>query len=134
MQTIRSILSIAASEKMHLSQFDVSTAFFYGDLEEVIYMQQPEGYDDCSGKVCLLKKSLYGLKQASRCWNKHFGNYLLKLGFEVSHADPCMFIRSTGNSKLIIVLYVDDGLVAANKPEDLIIFISELKAEFKITS
>ena len=69
-----------------------------------------------------------------RCWNKRFENYLLKFGFEESHADPCMFIQSTGNSKLIIVLYVDNGLVAANKTEDLSIFISELKAEFKITS
>ena len=106
MQAIRSILSIGASDKMHLSQFDISTAFLYGDLEEVIYMQQPEGYDDCSGRVCLLKESRYGLKQALRCWNKRFGNYLLKLGFEVSHADPCMFIRSTGNSKLISYMWM----------------------------
>ena len=56
-QTIRSILSIAASVKMFLSQFNVSTAFLYGDLDEVIYMKQPEGYDDCSVTVCL-KKSL----------------------------------------------------------------------------
>ena len=67
MPTIRSILSITASEQMHLAQFDVSTAFLYGELEEVIYMQQPEGYDDGTDQVCQLQKSLYGLKQAPGC-------------------------------------------------------------------
>lgn len=133
-QTIRSILGIAAIEQMHLAQFDVSTAFLYGELEEVIYMKQPEGFDDGSGRVCLLKKSLYGLKQAPRCWHKRFGNFLLKLGFTVSEADPCLFIRDKGNSKLILVLYVDDGLLAAKDLSDLSRFIEELKAEFKITT
>ena len=62
--TIRSLLSIAASEKMYLKQFDVSPAFLYGELDETVYMQPPEGYHDGSRKVCKLKRSLYGLKQA----------------------------------------------------------------------
>ena len=105
----RYVLSIAANEKMHLAQFDVSTAFLYGELEEIIYIKQPEGYDDGSGRVCELKKSLYGLKQAPRCWNKRFGSFLTKLGFKVSEADPCLYIRDRDGKKLILVVYEDDG-------------------------
>lgn len=134
MATIRSILSIAASEQMHLAQFDVSTAFLYGELEEVIYMQQPEGYKNGTDQVCQLQKSLYGLKQASRCWFKRFGKYLISLGFKVSDADPCLFMRKENDKSIIMALYVDDGLVAATDPQDLKIFLQDLSKEFKITS
>lgn len=132
--TVRALLSVAANESMHLKQFDVSTAFLYGELEEDIYMTQPEGFSDGTDRVCKLKRSLYGLKQAPRCWNKRFGNFLEKRGFQASIADPCMYFRIRNGKKLILVLYVDDGLIAAKDPDDLDAFISELKSEFKITS
>jgi hypothetical protein len=86
--TIRTLLSVAASEKMHLMQFDVSTAFMYGNLQEEIYMKQPEGFSDGTAKVCKLNKSLYGLKQAPRRWNTRPRTFLKKLGFKQS----CMLI------------------------------------------
>ena len=128
------IIQTEAYIKMQLMQFDVSTAFLYGNLEKKIYIKQPEGYDDGSDKVCELKKSLYGLKQAPRCWNKRFGNFLVKLNFKASQADPCLFIRESNNKKLILALYVDDGLIAATDTNDLKTFIEELKSEFKIVS
>lgn len=134
MGTIRSFLSIAASEQLHLTQFDVSTAFLYGELEESIYMKQPEGYEDDTERVCKLKRSLYGLKQAPRCWNKRFGSFLISLGFRPSEADPCLFLREKRGKKLMLVLYVDDGLVAGSDPIDIEDFIGELKSEFKIVS
>ena len=134
MGTIRSVLSIVASEQMHLTQFDVSTAFLYGKLEETIYMQQPTGYSDGTDKVCLLRKSLYGLKQAPRCWFECFGRFLLKQGFRASDADPCLYFRERNGKKLILVLYVDDGLVGATDPCELDAFLEELRTEFKITS
>ena len=72
--TIQSVLSIVAAEGLHLEQLDVKTAFLHGDLEEEIYMQQPDGFS-MKGKenlVCKLKKSLYGLKQAPRQWYMKF--------------------------------------------------------------
>ena len=131
--TIRSVFSIAASERMYLKQFDVSTAFLYGELSETVYMQQPEGYSNESPKVCKLKKSLYGLKQAPRCWNKRIDTFLMKQGFKVSAADPCLYIRIKGGKKLLLALYVDDGLLAATDMQDLISFISQMEAEFEIT-
>lgn len=74
--SIRAILAICAARKMTLLQFDVKTAFLYGELTENVYMKQPVGYNDGSGKVCKLLKSLYGLKQASRCWNSKFTAFI----------------------------------------------------------
>ena len=119
---------------MHLMQFDVSTAFLYGDLDETIYMSQPEGYNDGTNNVCRLKKSLYGLKQAPRCWHKCFGKFMLDLGFKISEADQCLFIRQEEGKKLLVALYVDDGLIAATHEEDSRIFLDQLKTRFKITS
>lgn len=132
--TIRAILSIAAEERMHLTQFDVSTAFLYGDLEETIYIQQPEGFEDGTERVCRLKRSLYGLKQSPRCWNKCFGQFLTGLGFKASESDPCLYIRENKGRKLLIVLYVDDGLIAATDLQDSKLFIEQLKAKFKIST
>lgn len=132
--TIRTLLSVAASDKMHLMQFDVSTAFLYGDLQEEIYMKQPEGFSDGTAKVCKLKKSLYGLKQAPRCWNTRLGTFLKKLGFKQSDADPCLFILEKGIKKLLLALYVDDGIVAATDESELSAFAENLKSEFKIVT
>lgn len=134
MSTIRTLLSVAADQGMELTQIDVSTAFLYGDLKETIYMQQPEGHEDKSGRVCRLKKSLYGLKQASRCFYEKITKLLLRLGFKQSEADPCLFVRQKGKKKMMFLLYVDDGLIASEDEQELRTFIIELKREFKITS
>ena len=70
-ESIRTVIAVAAQNGLTLHQMDVKTAFLNGELEEDIYMQQPEGFVE-RGKenlVCKLKRSLYGLKQAARCWN-----------------------------------------------------------------
>lgn len=131
--TIRALLSIAANENLNLAQFDVKTAFLNGVIDEEIYMQQPEGLDDGTNRVCKLQKSLYRLKQSPRCWNKRFKDVLLSFSLSESTADPCLFYRIIGEDKLIVVLYVDDGLVAATKKSDIDVFLSELKTEFKMT-
>ena len=132
--TIRMMISVAVSEGLKLSHFDVKTAFLYGELEDEMYMHQPEGYDDGPGKECKLTKSLYGLKQASRCWNKKFTSFLEKHGLQPSDADPCLFIGTLNDSKLMLVLYVDDGLVACENSSFLNRFMTELSADFQITT
>lgn len=134
MTTIRSILSIAANEGLTLSQFDVVTAFLNGLLDEDIYMSQPEGFSDGTNKVCKLKRSLYGLKQSPRCWNKCIVDYLKTIEFKQCVTDPCLFIRNRRGNKIILALYVDDGLIASTNQKDAVELMAELKQKFKITT
>lgn len=128
--SIRAILSIVATRKMTIRQFDVKTAFLYGDLEEQVYMRQPEGFDDKSGKVCKLMKSLYGLKQSSRCWNKKFTKFIKENQLIQSVADPCVF--TSEDKTLILALYVDDGLIAATSEDKIRDVISQLSKYFEM--
>jgi transposase InsO family protein len=130
--TIRSVIAVAANEGMELLQFDVSTAFLYGELQEEIYMAQPEGYNDGTTKVCKLLRSLYGLKQAPRCWNRRIGEFLKSQGFNPSEADPCLFIKITATGKIILAIYVDDGLIAFKNKQEVNEFITMLQKEFKV--
>lgn len=83
---------MAANEKLELAQLDVETAFLNGVIEEELYIQQSEGYEDGSTRVCKLRKNLYGLKQAPRCWNKRFKDILTSFGLQESIAD--LFVSS----------------------------------------
>ena len=132
--TIRTILSIAASEKLQLAQFDVKTAFLYGELEKKVYMQKPEGYENGLDQVCKLKKSLYGLKQAPRCWNKKLRELIIRHGLKQSTADPCLLIKTSKDGKLLVVLYVDDGLIAGTDKKLISDFLEDWKGNFKITT
>lgn len=113
--SIRVILTMDANKNLILKQFDI-TAFLHGEIKEEIYTEQPKGFEDGTGRVCKVQKSLYGLKQSSRCCNKRFTQFLLKYGF-VTKADPCIF-KSSKDKILILAIHIDDGLVAAEN-EDL---------------
>lgn len=85
--SIRTILALAAQKGMCIKQFDVKTAFLNGELNENVYMKQPIGFDDGSERICKLQKSLYGLKQSSRCWNRKFTEFIKLFGFIESKYD-----------------------------------------------
>ena len=94
---------------------DVKTAFLHGDLEEVIYMAQPEGFVKTRKEnlVCRLKKSLYGLKQSPRQWYKRFDSYMLKINFRRCLKDCCVYYHVFEDGMIILLLlYVDDMLIA----------------------
>lgn len=115
--SIRMILSLVAHNNLKLKQMDVQTAFLHGALEEIIYMQQPEGYiaGGDGDKVCLLKKSLYGLKQSPRQWYKRFDDYILSCGFSRCNYDSCVYFKRAMNVvQVYLLLYVDDILIARN--------------------
>ena len=92
----------------------MKTAFLHGDLEEEVYVVQPEGFE-VKGKehmVCRLKKSLYGLKQAPRQWYKKFDSFMVGQGYTQTNADHCVYVKKFPNGKfLILLLYVDDMLI-----------------------
>lgn len=133
-ESVRAVLAIAAKHDVELAQFDVKTAFLNSPLEEEIYMQQPEGYDDGSSRVCRLKKGIYGLKQAPRNWNNKFKECITSYGLQQSESDPCIFVKNANTDDWIIMsLYVDDGLIACKRKETVDIFVSLLMSEFEAT-
>jgi hypothetical protein len=117
--SIRFMLSVAAAFDFEVEQMDVKTTFLHGDLEEEIYMKQPEGFFVKGKKelVCKLKKSLYGLKQSPRMWYKKFDTYMLGLGFTRSKEDHCVYFKLIGDHLIYLVLYVDDMLLIGNNKE-----------------
>ena len=111
--SIRLLIAIAAIHNLMIHQMDVKTAFLNGDLEEEIYMDQPEGFTMPGNehKVCKLLKSLYGLKQAPRQWHEKFDQCLLSNGFKTNESDKCIYYKTFDDAHVIICLYVDDLLI-----------------------
>lgn len=126
MNTIRILFGVANQNRMEVLQFDVKTAFLHGDLDENLYMEPPEGYSFPEGKVCKLLKSLYGLKQAPRQWNLKFNRFLKDFHLQQSKVDRCLYFNT--DRSIILVIYVDDGLVAAkdkSRIDNLIKYLQE---------
>ena len=128
MPSIRVALGLAACLNLEIEQLDVKTAFLHGDLDEEIYMEQPEGFK-VRGKeqlVCKLKKSLYGLKQAPRQWYRKFDSFMVSRGYSRTSSDHCVFVKRYSNDDFIILLlYVDDMLIIGHDTSK----IAELKGE-----
>ncbi|GJT33875.1 putative RNA-directed DNA polymerase [Tanacetum coccineum] len=97
-------------------QMDVKTAFLNGYLDEDIYMVQPEGFIDPKHprKVCKLQRSIYGLKQASRSWNKRFDEKIKRFGFTQNLDEPCVYQKASGRNVTFLILYVDDIIIMGN--------------------
>ena len=87
-------------------------AFFYGDLEEEIYMRQPKGYEQIGKKdhLARLKKGLYGLKQGGWQWNKKLHAAMTKFGYMWVSVDHCIYIQTMKNGTSIVAIHVDDIL------------------------
>ena len=131
--SIRILLALVASMDMELEQLDVKTAFLHGDLEEVIYMEQPEGFrqPETEKLVCKLKKSLYGLKQSLRQWYKRFDSFMLRIGFTRCEYDCCVYTKRLDDGSFIyLLLYVDDMLIAARSMTEVNRLKKLLKKEF----
>jgi hypothetical protein len=106
--------ALVAHFDLELHQIGAKTAFLNGDLHENVYMTQPEGFV-VEGKEqmgCKLKKSIYGLTQESRQYYLKFDEVIKKLGFVKNVVDNCIYIKIKGSSFIILVLYLDDILLA----------------------
>ena len=133
--SIRVLLALVAMYDLELEQLDVKTAFLHGELEEQIYMEQPHGFevDGKEDHVCLLKKSLYGLKQSSRQWYKRFDSFMLGHGYTRSMYDSCVYFRKlTDGSFVYLLLYVDDMLIATKNLSEIHTLKMQLSSEFEM--
>ena len=133
--SIRVLLAFVALFDLELEQLDVKTAFLHGELEEEIYMDQPEGFV-VPGKehlVCRLKKSLYGLKQAPRQWYKRFDSFMLGQGYSRSQYDDCIYFQQFPDGTFIyLLLYVDDMLIASRDKSSIRKLKAQLNSEFEM--
>lgn len=136
-ESLKGFFSVVGYEDWEGIQLDVVAAFLYGLLDEVIFMNQPEGFEDTSHPdyVWRLNKSLYGLKQSARQWHLRFTNHLRTLGVTCCSADPSVYIYCKDGVPLAAVLvHVDDTILAAKTPELLNTLNTQLQSEFKMSS
>lgn len=124
------LLALAVKNGFRCYQLDAITAYLHGEIEEEIFMMQPEGYDDKSGRVCKLQKANYGLKQAGRLWNMKLNAALKEFGLERSKLDPCLYFNH--EMFLIIAIYVDDFLIFYKESKQLEKLKSFLNTNFRM--
>lgn len=131
--TIRFLMAFAVKNDLKIHQMDAVTAFLQGELnDEVIYMEQPQGFKQNENLVCKLNKALYGLKQSSRVWNLKLDDAMKKYGFKQSDYDPCMYYIMKENNILIVTIYVDDFLIFFNNEQMLKDLKQFLTSNFKM--
>ena len=135
-RTVKVLLALAATVDLEIHQMDVKTAFLNGELEEEIYMEIPKWYYDWKasgspemGTVLQLQKSLHGLKQAPRVWNKSLESFLRSLGFKRSETDHSLYLRHDAN----IAVYVDDMSLFAERIETIQQLKQQLKSKYEMT-
>jgi len=128
-ESLHMAFGIAAINGWDMRQMDVKTAYLNGYLEEEIYMLQPAGFDDGTGRICHLKRSLYGLKQAGNIWNKVWNKAIEELGYEKLKSDYCCFIQCKGEDFSILLVWVDNLINFSNDTDRV---EQELKTKFEI--
>lgn len=129
--TLRILFAVAVQNGWNFIKFDVKTAFLYGELKEEIYTKLLEGYEKEKNKICKLKKTLYGLKQASDCWNTKFTETLKKHGFKQLDTEKCVFKREDNSA--ILAIHVDNGILFGKNKQELENLVRKLENYFDIT-
>jgi hypothetical protein len=132
LDSVRLLLALAAQEGWIVHHMDVKSAFLNGELKEEVYVVQPPGYvkEGQEHKVYKLHKALYGLRQAPRAWNIKLDGTLKKLGFNQNPLEHGLYARSSGDTRLLVGVYVDDLIVMGNCNKEISSFKQERKTEF----
>jgi len=126
---VRTLLALAAARNWHLKQLDVNNAFLHGDLNEEVYMELPPRLQPIgNNQVCRLHKSLYGLKQVSRQWYE----FLLLHGYKHTNVDHSLFIKIINSKITILLIYVDDIVLAGDDLQEIKSITTLLDQAFKI--
>jgi hypothetical protein len=120
--SICTLLNIDIMHDDELEQLDIKTAFLYGELEEDIYINQPEGFviPRKANFVYRLKKSLYGLNKSPRQWYKKFDSFMLSHGFKRCDYDSYAYLKTINGSAIYLLLYVDDMLIATKDKLEIV--------------
>jgi transposase InsO family protein len=135
MEAIRLLLAYACSKNVKVYQMDVKSTFLNGELEEEVYIEQPEGFQlsENADYVCKLKKALYGLKQAPRAWYSRLDKYLQQAGFRKGSADNNLYIKVSEGNILLIEVYVDDIIFGSDDDRLSQKFAKDMQNEFEMS-
>ncbi|CAK9800955.1 Retrovirus-related Pol polyprotein from transposon TNT 1-94 [Anthophora plagiata] len=134
LSSIRAIVATAAQLNLKLYQLDIVMAYINGDLNEDVFMEQPEGFTKPGEKdlVCKLQRSLYGLKQSGRQWYEKLDAQLRKLKLKPCNADKCVYFRREKEDIVLVAIYVDDLIVATSSRRVFDEIKSALETKFKV--
>jgi len=134
MPTVRIIFALSIAQGWKVFQLDIKSAFVNGSLDVEIFMNQPKGFIvECKESfLCKLKKSLYGLKKAPRAWYRKISRYFVDISFSKCFLDSNLYVVTQGKDVVLILLYVDDLLIAENNKEIIQEGISKLKETFEM--
>ncbi|SGY18682.1 BQ5605_C014g07439 [Microbotryum silenes-dioicae] len=131
--SIRCLLALAATNGYHVHQADIDKAYLHGELDHDIWMTTPQGFDFPSDKVLRLRRSIYGLKQAGRIWNRHIDTSLRGLGYKATGTDHCIYSRIDDQQRPhYIALYVDDLLIVSPALNEIERVISGLEQRYGV--
>lgn len=132
--SLRFLLALSSNEELQLLQLDVKSAFLNGTLEEIIFIEQSEGYlvNEKGKHVYRLHKALYGLKQASPAWNNTIDTYWRSIGFKQSNSDSSLYFSVCDGTPVFILVYVDDILLACKHMNILQKIAEKLGSTFDI--
>lgn len=135
----RTLLCIAASKGLHVEHLDVKTAFLNAPVEEDVWVQQAPGFEEThpeTGKpqVLKLRKSLYGLRQSPRNWNSTFARAIESIGFSPIFSDPCVYVYGSGDTYVVLSIYVDDVLLLGVNPTTVKTVREQLMSKFSMTN
>ncbi|MCZ2221957.1 hypothetical protein NUW87_11410, partial [Corynebacterium pilbarense] len=135
LEAIRMFLAYSCHKNFKVYQMDVKSTFLNGDLEEEVYMEQPEGFSltDNPNYVCKLKKALYGLKQAPRAWYSRLDKFLQEKGFKKGIVDSNLYIKSEGDDLLVVLVYVDDIIFGCTNESSVQWFANSMQTEFEMS-
>ena len=132
---VRTMIALAAAKGWHLHQMEFKNAFRQGGFEEEVYMVQPLGFElnTHPKAVYQLKKPLYSLKQAPHAWHSKITQYLHRIGFQMSKPNNSLYVRSNSESRIVIILYVDDMVIGGEHIVDINKVKSLLSGKFEMT-
>jgi hypothetical protein len=135
MEAIRLLLDYACSKNIKLYQMEVKSAFLNGELQEEVYIEQPEGFQvsENTDYVCKLKKTLYVLKYAPRSWYPRLDKYLQQAGFRKGSAEINLYIKVSKDSILLIEVYVDDIIFGSDDDRLIHKFSNDMQNEFEMS-
>jgi Reverse transcriptase (RNA-dependent DNA polymerase) len=134
MSTVRTLISLAANGGWKLHQFDVKNVFLHGDLLEEVYMEVPQGFGtkQTVGKVCRLKKSLYGLKQSPPAWFDRFRKAMVGMGYQQTNTDHTVFFKRHEAHITVLAVYVDDMIISGNDEGEIALLKRKLGKKFEV--